>query len=106
VSKTLKAGRRPGHTISREAILTAARHQFADLGYDRATVRSIAAEAGVDSRLVAHFFGTKQDYPSSNRLSKASKFSRIYFPATQTKQVYASLTSLLDFSNQRLQAAS
>ena len=59
--KSLKAGRRPGRTTSREAILTAARHQFADFGYDRATVRAIATEAGVDSRLVAHFFGTKEE---------------------------------------------
>jgi AcrR family transcriptional regulator len=82
VSKTLKAGRRPGHTISREAILTAARHQFADLGYDRATVRSIAAEAGVDSRLVAHFFGTKQEL-----------FLSVVEPPLQGQQVFPNLLS-------------
>ncbi len=60
-AKQAKAGRRPGPNTSREGILAAARHQFADLGYDRATVRSIATEAGVDSRLVTHFFGTKQE---------------------------------------------
>jgi AcrR family transcriptional regulator len=61
VSKKVTPGRRPGLNTSREGILVAARHQFADLGYDRATVRGIAIEAGVDSRLVAHFFGTKQE---------------------------------------------
>jgi AcrR family transcriptional regulator len=40
--------------------MAAARHQFSDLGYDRATMRSIAAEAGVDQKLVAYFFGSKQ----------------------------------------------
>lgn len=60
-AKQAKVGRRPGLNTSREGILAAARHQFADLGYDRATVRGIATEAGVDSRLVAHFFGTKQE---------------------------------------------
>ncbi len=41
-------------------MLAAARHQFSELGYDRATIRSIAAEAGVDQKLVGYFFGSKQ----------------------------------------------
>ena len=55
-----RAGRRPGNSGTREAILEAARRQFADLGYDRTTLRSVAAEAGVDPALVVHFFGSKQ----------------------------------------------
>lgn len=35
--------------------------QFRALGYRRASLRAIAAEAGVDQRLVAHFFGSKQE---------------------------------------------
>jgi AcrR family transcriptional regulator len=54
------SGRRPGESGTRDAIREAARRQFAEQGYDRATLRSIAAEAGVDPALVAHFFGTKQ----------------------------------------------
>lgn len=54
------AGRRPGESGTRDAILTAARRQFADLGYDRASLRGIARAAGVDPGLVAHFFGSKQ----------------------------------------------
>jgi AcrR family transcriptional regulator len=54
------AGRRPGQTETREAILDAARRQFAGQGYDGATVRAIAAEAGVNAALLHHFFGTKQ----------------------------------------------
>jgi AcrR family transcriptional regulator len=55
-----RAGRRPGKSGTREAILDAARRQFAELGYDRTTLRSVAAEAGVDPALVVHFFGSKQ----------------------------------------------
>jgi AcrR family transcriptional regulator len=58
---TLKRrGRRPGPSRTREAITQAARRQFAELGYDRATIRSVAAEAGVDPALVVHHFGSKQ----------------------------------------------
>ncbi len=37
-----------------------ARRQFAELGYPGTTMRGIAREAGVDARLVGHFFGSKQ----------------------------------------------
>ena len=30
------------------------------MGYDRASLRAIAADAGVDQKLIAHFFGSKQ----------------------------------------------
>jgi len=55
-----KAGRRAGESGTREAILRAARDQFADCGYDGATIRAIAAAAGVDPALVHHFYGTKE----------------------------------------------
>jgi AcrR family transcriptional regulator len=54
------AGRRPGATETRDAIISAARRLFAEKGYDGATIRGIAAEAGVNPALVYHFFGTKQ----------------------------------------------
>lgn len=53
------SGRRPGDSGTREAIREAAGRQFAELGYDRASMRSIARDAGVDPALVVHFFGTK-----------------------------------------------
>jgi AcrR family transcriptional regulator len=53
-------GRRPGTSGTREAILAAARRQFAERGYDRTSLRAIAGEAGVDPALVTHFFGSKQ----------------------------------------------
>jgi AcrR family transcriptional regulator len=55
-----RRGRRPGPSGTREAITQAARRQFSDLGYDRASIRSVAAEAGVDPALVVHYFGSKQ----------------------------------------------
>jgi AcrR family transcriptional regulator len=60
-SKALRrSGRRPGKSRTREAILAAAGRQFAQQGYDRASLRGIAAEAGVDQKLIVHFFGSKQ----------------------------------------------
>jgi AcrR family transcriptional regulator len=55
-----RGGRRPGTSGTREAILAAASRHFAQRGYDRASLRGIAAEAGVDQKLIAHFFGSKQ----------------------------------------------
>jgi AcrR family transcriptional regulator len=54
-----RIGRRPGESGSREAILEAASARFAQHGYDGATIRGIATDAGVDPALVHHFFGTK-----------------------------------------------
>jgi AcrR family transcriptional regulator len=53
-------GRRPGNSGTREAILAAAAQHFAERGYDRASLRAIAGAAGVDHKLIAHFFGSKQ----------------------------------------------
>ena len=55
-----RTGRRPGTSSSREEILAAARSRFAADGYDGATIRGIAASAGVDPGLVRHYFGSKE----------------------------------------------
>ena len=54
-------GRRPAGSGTREAILDAARSQFGRTGYEHTTLRSVAAEAGVDPRLVSHYYGSKRD---------------------------------------------
>jgi AcrR family transcriptional regulator len=54
-----RTGRRPGESSTREDIVAAARRLFAERGYQGATMRAIAAEAGVDAALVVHFFGNK-----------------------------------------------
>jgi AcrR family transcriptional regulator len=42
-------------------ILTAARHLFAQVGYERSTIRAIASAAGTDPGLVMRYFGSKQE---------------------------------------------
>ena len=52
--------RRRDAAATRAAILAAARTHFARLGYDRAALRDIAAEAGADVALVGRYFGGKE----------------------------------------------
>ncbi|MFJ7075827.1 TetR family transcriptional regulator [Streptomyces sp. NPDC098781] len=60
------AGRRRGRpprtesADTRDRILDAAREEFAERGYEKTSVRGIAKAAGVDSALVHHYFGTKE----------------------------------------------
>ena len=56
-----RTGRRPGNPDTRQAILDAARREFAARGFSASTVRAIAAAAGVDPALVHHYFGTKDN---------------------------------------------
>jgi AcrR family transcriptional regulator len=53
-------GRRPAGSGTKAAIEASARRLFSELGYPRTTIRAIAADAGVDPRLISHFFGSKQ----------------------------------------------
>ena len=46
---------------TRADILSAARRRFATEGYERTTLRAVAADVGVDAALVIRYFGTKQD---------------------------------------------
>jgi AcrR family transcriptional regulator len=75
-----RLGRRPGASGSRGAILAAARRHFADVGYDRATIRRIASAARVDPALVLHYFGSKDGL-----FSAAMDFPR---PDTVIPQVF------------------
>ena len=49
-------GRRPAGSDTRGAILAAARAEFAERGYEAASMRSVARRAGVDPALVRHYF--------------------------------------------------
>ena len=60
MTQPTRPGRRPGRPRTREQIAASASRLFAELGYDRTTIRGIADAAGVDSRLVTHYFGSKQ----------------------------------------------
>lgn len=53
-AKTAKSQR------TKAAILKAAQQLFADQGYERATVRDIAARAAIDPAMVIRYFGSKE----------------------------------------------
>jgi AcrR family transcriptional regulator len=53
-------GRRRGASTSRKDILDAARHLFAERGFEATGVRDIAAMAGVDPAMINHHFGNKE----------------------------------------------
>jgi AcrR family transcriptional regulator len=55
-----RSGRRPGNQDTKSSILEAARKTFAEKGFDSASIRAIAGDAGVDPALVHHYFGTKE----------------------------------------------
>ncbi|MBO3751065.1 TetR family transcriptional regulator [Streptosporangiaceae bacterium NEAU-GS5] len=83
-----------------EAILAAARQMFAEVGYDRTTIRAVAKAAGVDAGLVMHYFGTKDEL-----FSRAAKLPAEQLPAEQlptdtaeqmTEALLASLATRLD----------
>ncbi len=49
-------GRRPGNPETRTQIVRAAREAFVADGYDRTSLRRVAARAGVDPALIHHYF--------------------------------------------------
>src|ERR1041384_203297 len=55
-----RRGRRAAGEDTRAALVAAAREVFVEKGYDGATVRAIAAKAGVDAAMVNHWFGGKE----------------------------------------------
>lgn len=60
VARLPTPARRRDAEATRAAILEAAKRQFAALGYDRAGLREIAGEAGVDVALIKRYFGGKE----------------------------------------------
>jgi AcrR family transcriptional regulator len=55
-----RSGRRRGESGARNDIAAAAARLFAERGFDRTSLRAIAAEAHVDPALITHYFGSKQ----------------------------------------------
>lgn len=55
-----RPGRPAGSSGTREKILNSARELFARNGIRNTSIRAVAAAAGVDSALVHHYFGTKE----------------------------------------------
>lgn len=57
---TGRRGRRPGAPDTRHDVLEVARQRFLAEGYQAVTLRSVAADAGVDVALISYFFGSKK----------------------------------------------
>lgn len=55
-----RRGRRAGKPDTRTQILEVARRRFLEGGYQAVTLRSVAAEAGVDIALISYYFGAKR----------------------------------------------
>jgi AcrR family transcriptional regulator len=56
-----RIGRPRGKTDTRNVILAAARRLFAEAGYDKTSVRDVAAAAKVDPAMIRHYFGSKAE---------------------------------------------
>ncbi len=60
MNKSRGRGRPPGRSETRADILDVARRRFLTEGYDSVSLRSVAAEAGVDVALISYHFGSKK----------------------------------------------
>jgi AcrR family transcriptional regulator len=76
-------------------ILDAATQAFFSAGYDRTTIRAVAATAGVDAGLVMHYFGTKQEL--YRRVIDAAPVPEVSgTPAEAAEQILAGIASRLE----------
>jgi AcrR family transcriptional regulator len=106
-------GRRPGKPDTRNVIVATARRLFADAGYDKTSVRDIAAAADVDPALIRHYFGSKAElfratmgWPfeptqigaritSGDRDEIAARLTRVFFEAWEQPDSRAPLLAIL-----------
>lgn len=58
---SLKPPRPRNALLTRQQILEAAQHEFAELGFDAASLRLIAGRAGADPALIIRYFGSKEE---------------------------------------------
>jgi len=87
-----RRGRRPAGEDTRGLILVAARSEFGRRGYDGTTMRGVARAAGVDARLVHHYFDGKEEL----------FVSALGFPARPQDIVAAVLAGPVEEIGQRL----
>ena len=82
------APRKRDAEATRAAILEAAKGQFARLGYDRAALRDIAAEAGADVALIKRYFGGKEAlFTAALKASFRSDLLRDWDRATFAREI-------------------
>uniref|UniRef100_A0AAU2V5Z5 TetR family transcriptional regulator n=1 Tax=Streptomyces sp. NBC_00003 TaxID=2903608 RepID=A0AAU2V5Z5_9ACTN len=60
MTDTPAGGPRRTSGVTKAAILEAARERFAADGYERATIRAIARDAGIDPSMVMRYYGNKE----------------------------------------------
>ena len=92
---TPRPGSRAAQRRRTEArILDAATQTFFSAGYDRTTIRAVAAAAGVDAGLLMHYFGSKQEL--FRRVIDAAPVSEVSgAPGRAAEQILGSLASRL-----------
>ena len=108
-----RTGRPRGKTDTRNVILTAARRMFADAGFDRTSVRDVAAAAGVDPAMIRHYFGNKAElfratmgWPfepadiaaritGGDRVEMGERLTRVFFEAWERPDSRAPLLAIL-----------
>ncbi|MDR1187069.1 MAG: TetR/AcrR family transcriptional regulator [Bifidobacteriaceae bacterium] len=108
-----KPGRRPGPTTTAQAILRHARQLFSLNGYAKTTLRDIAEAAGVDAKLIFHFFGSKRglfdaatevpldpDMPALAEFRNSTedpvrRLARMYFTLWGTDEVAQALSAII-----------
>jgi AcrR family transcriptional regulator len=56
----IEVGQHVGAEATKAVILASARERFAADGYERATIRAIAADAAIDPAMVIRYFGNKE----------------------------------------------
>jgi AcrR family transcriptional regulator len=59
-SEEPRAGGRPRSADTKAAIIAAARAHFAAMGYERTTIRGVAATADIDPAMVIRYFSSKE----------------------------------------------
>ena len=77
---------------TRAAILDAAQALFAELGYERATVRDIAARAAIDPEMVMRYFGSKDEL-----FARASEFDLRLPDLAETERSQLGVTLIRHF---------
>lgn len=85
-----RRGRRPAGQDTRAQILEAAREQFAEHGYDKASGRAIARAAGVDPALVRHYFPSKSElFAAAFMPSAVNPLTRVAHLAGEGPEIFA-----------------
>ena len=108
-----RTGRPRGKTDTGDVILAVARRLFADTGYDKTSVRDVAAAAGVDPAMIRHYFGSKAElfratmgWPfepaevaarvtGGDRSEIGERLTRVFFEAWEQPESRAPLLAIL-----------